>query len=332
MLPGMLGRMTTKGKRRRPRQPRRRGPTWERIGHGVYVPAGPDGDERWRTELAAWAEVLPVSATFTGLTAARLHGLWLPPLPDDVPTFVALLESSVRIRRPELRITRHRRAPAATEIDGLWVAPVAEAILACARDLGVLDLVVLIDSALHLEKCTLADLEAVAATGRPGSPRLREASRSCDRRAESAWESVLRILHTACGIEVEPQVNMHDDRGVFIGRADLMVTGTRTLQEYDGAQHRERGQYRRDRTRDADLAKAGYVRHGWIAGQVRHDGWKILRAATDALGRDLTVDDVRPWWRLLEASLFSKPGTAALRRIWRLPDERVGESGRQIAA
>ena len=196
----------------------------------------------------------------------------------------------------------------------------AEALLACSRDLGLLDLVVLIDSALHLERCTRAELEAVAASGRPGSHSLREALTWSDRRSESAWETLLRMLHRTSGIDVEPQVDIHDDRGVFIGRADLMVTGTKTLQEYDGAQHRERGQYRRDRGRDADLAKAGYVRHGWVTNQVRHDGWLILRAATDALGRELTVDDVRPWWRLLDQSLFSKPGTASMRRVWQLPE------------
>lgn len=305
--------------RRRPRQPRRRGPRWERIGNGVYVPTGLDGDARWQAGLAAWAEVLPDSAVFTGLTAMRLHGLWLPPLPDDLPTFVAVQESSVRIRRPELRISRHPRRPAAVLLDDLRVAPIAEAALACARDLGTLDLVVLLDSALHLDKCTLAEFEAVAATGRPGARRLRDSLRWCDERSESAWESLLRILHTACGVEVEPQVDIHDDRGVFIGRADLLVTGTKTLHEYDGAQHRERGQYRRDRGRDAALAKSGYVRHGWVASQVVHDSWLILRAATDALGRDIAVDDIRPWWRLLEASLFSKPGTASMRTIWRLP-------------
>lgn len=307
-------------RRRRPRQPRRRGPAWERVGNGVYVPAGLDRDTRWRAELAAWAEVLPGSAVLTGLTAMQLHDLWLPPLPDDLPIFVALHESSVRIRRPELRISRHPRPPAAISRGSLRVAPVPDAALACARDLGVLDLAVLIDSALHLEKCTLADLQAAAATGRPGSRRLSEALRWCDGRSESAWESVLRILHTACGVEVEPQVDIHDARGVFIGRADLVVTGTKTLQEYDGAQHRERGQYRRDRKRDADLAKAGYVRHGWVASQVSHDSWLILRAAMDALGRELTVDDIRPWWKLLEVSLFSKTGTAAMRRAWQLPE------------
>ncbi|MEU6136427.1 hypothetical protein ABZ796_15985, partial [Nocardioides sp. NPDC047086] len=306
--------------RRRPRQPRRRGPRWERIGNGVHVPAGLDGDARWRAGLAAWSAVLPGSAVFTGLSAMRLHELWLPPLPDDLPIFVALHESSVRIRRPELRISRHPQPPAAISLDGLRVAPVAEAALACARELGVLDLVVLLDSALHLQKCTLADLETVASSGRPGARRLSEALHLCDQRSESAWESLLRILHTACGVEVEPQMDIHDARGVFIGRADLLVTGTKTLQEYDGAQHRERGQYRRDRGRDAALAKSGYVRHGWVAGQVRHDSWLILRAATDALGRELTVDDIRPWWRLLEASLFSKSGKARMRTVWRLPD------------
>lgn len=306
--------------RRRGRQPRRRGPAWERIGNGVYVPSGLDGEMHWRAELTAWAEVLPPSATFTGLTAAHLHDLWLPPLPDDAPIFVALHETSVRIRRPQLRITRHPHPPSTVELDGLRVAPVPEVLLACSRDLGLLDLVVLIDSALHLETCTRADLEAVAAAGRPGSRSLREALTWCDSRSESAWETLLRILHRASGIGVEPQVDIHDARGVFIGRADLLVTGTRMLQEYDGADHRKAGQYRRDRRRDGALATSGYTRQGWVASQVIHDSWLILRAATDALGCDLSVDDVRPWWRLLDASLFSKPGTAAMRHAWGLPE------------
>ena len=42
------------------------------------APVGHDGPP-----LSAWHLVLPSSGAFTGLTAAGLHGLWLPPLPAD---------------------------------------------------------------------------------------------------------------------------------------------------------------------------------------------------------------------------------------------------------
>lgn len=300
---------------------RRRGPCWESLGHGVAIPSGLAGEVRFRAELTAWSAALPTHHAFTGLTGARAHGLWLPPLPADLPHFVAVWDEDVRCRRSQLRVTRHTAEPAVVMVHDVPVTTVPECILACAADLGLLDLLVLIDGALHLEKCSLDDLIRVGDQRRRGAPSLRRALAWCDGRAESAWEVLLRVLHTSCGIEVEPQVDIHDDDGRFLGRADLLVVGTVTMQEYDGWQHAERRQYRKDRRRDGRIGRTQYTRHGWLAEDVLYDGWLILKEACHALGRDLTVDLARPWFALLEESLFSTPGTARLRGRWRMGPE-----------
>jgi hypothetical protein len=50
---------------------------------------------------------------------------------------------------------------------------------------------------------------------------------------------VLRVLHRAADIPVEPQHVIVDDYGRFLARADLLIKGTRRIHEYDGAVHCE---------------------------------------------------------------------------------------------
>jgi len=196
--------------------------------------------------LAAWQLALPDTAVFTHLTAARVRGWWLPPLPDDLPVFVAIPVGENRPRRRGLVVLRPKTAPESFLVDGLRCASAPEIILACARDLEILDLVVVIDGALHAGDCTVAELERLAKTRRHGAPRLRLALTMCDRRSESAWETLLRILHEVCEISVEPQHEVFDDTGLFVARGDLWLVGTRTLHEYDGGEHLKRKRQRKD--------------------------------------------------------------------------------------
>jgi hypothetical protein len=120
---------------------------WERLTHGLHAPL------RKRTlaeELAAWQLVLPRGAAFSHLTAAELRGWWLPaPIPH--PIFAALSTSAGGPARAGLLVCRHPKPVGINLSDGLRVTTPAETILAAARDLGVLDLVVMADSALRLE-------------------------------------------------------------------------------------------------------------------------------------------------------------------------------------
>jgi len=290
---------------------RRRGGRWTKVGHGLYVPAGDDGPP-----LAAWHLALPSSGAFTGLTAAGLHGLWLPPLPVGTPTFVAVRDGGTAPRRPGLRVVRQTSAIPTVAVRGLPTVPVPEAILGCARDLGLLDVVVLVDAALHKELCSMDDVACVAALRRRGAPLLREALRLADGRSESPYESLLRLLHAVCEVPVEAQHEVFHD-GRFVARGDLWLVGTRTLHEYDGAHHLTRAQQRRDLRRGRGLDEASWHRRGYVLEDLLHQGLMILRDADAALGRPHQPDRIRAWEALLVDSAFSVPGRHRLLRRWR---------------
>jgi very-short-patch-repair endonuclease len=309
--------------------PRRRGAAWVSLGRGVRRAAA---DAGLASDLVAWQEVLPRSAVFTHLTAAAMHRLWVPPLPEDLPLFVAVPTSAARPRRPQLVVTRHPAVPEHVEVDGARVATVAETLVGCARDLRLLDLVVLLDSALHLDRVTRSEIVTVCRRRHRGSRRLREALAFADARSESPWESVLRMFHLAVGAPVEPQVRIVDPDGVFVARADLLVRGTRHVHEYDGAGHRDARQHRADLRRERALLAAGYSRRGYSADDVRWRPHDLLKDIDAALGRPRDPSRLEPWAALWRESLFSLEGTRLLRERWGLgveeqePDlfDRVG--------
>src|SRR5215207_11079236 len=214
---------------------------WRRVSRGLYVPRADSPTPA--AELVAWRLILPPSAVFTCLTAAELRGWWLPATVEH-PVFVAVPRSDPHPQRPGLLVTRHPRAIPAEEIDGLPVASAAQTLLATARYLSVLDLVILGDSALRLKTCTVEELIKAATQRRRGAPLLRTVIPLLDGRSESPWESVLRILHRTAGIDVEPQKEIYDDCGRFVARADLWLVGTRRIHEYDGEVHRDRAVHR----------------------------------------------------------------------------------------
>ena len=295
----------------------RRGPRWVSVTRGAHRPVG-DGDP-WTADLDAWQLVIPPTASFTHLTGARLRGWWLPPLPDALPVFIGMDRDDSAPERPGLKVCRHPHVPAYEVVDGLRVATAAETILACARDLGLLDLVVLVDSALHLGHCTLAELAAVAALRRRGAPLLRTALTYTDGRAESAYEVLLRVFHVVCGIDVEPQHEVRDADGRFVARGDLWLRGTTTLHEYDGAHHLSRDQQRKDLDRARRLERARWSRRGYTAVEVLHRPVAILRDADASTGRPHEPDRVRDWYTLLRGSLFTPVGTRRLRGRLGLP-------------
>jgi hypothetical protein len=114
-------------------------------------------------------------------------------------------------------------------VNGFKITTGAETLLAAARDLGILDLVILGDSALRTGDCTIEELEATAAQQRRGAPRLRAVLPLLDDRSESPWESVMRVLHQAVSINVEPQKEIFDQWGRFVARA---TSGWSVLDEF----------------------------------------------------------------------------------------------------
>ncbi len=277
---------------------------------------GGESEDEWLADLAGWQLLLTNHGCFTALTAARIRGWMLPPLPDDTPVLVAMQLDDPRPLRAGIRTSRHPSPIPHEDVAGLRCATPAETVLACARWLAFLDLVVLIDSALHAGDVTLEELEAVCTPHRRGRRPLLAAIPLADGRAESPWETLLRLLHLVVGVQVEPQVEIWGKDGEFIARVDVQVTGTTSLHEFDGGHHRDPEQHRDDLRRERRLDAEGYVRRGYTASDVVQRPLGVLRDADRAVGRVHDPTRIRPWLAMLRASLYTPAGRAAfLKRV-----------------
>lgn len=283
---------------------RRPGVAWTGVGRGLHT-----RDPSLVGRLRAWAQIMRPAAAFTHLTSAELRGWWLPPVPDGCPVWIVQSGAQNASTRSGVRVIRQRAIPPSELIDGLRVALPAETIVACAFDLGLLDLVVIIDGALHAGAVTLDELGAVARQHRRGAPSLRAALPLADGRSESPWETLLRLLHVVCGISVEPQRELRHN-GVFVARADLWLVGTQEIHEYDGDAHLLVARQRQDLKRARRLVDAGIVRRGFTSRDVINQPLAILREADAAVGREHDPTRIERWYALLRESLVTAAGTA----------------------
>lgn len=267
------------------------------------------------SELAGWQLLMPGDGCFTGLTAAELRGWPMPNVPADLPVFMAMGKHDPRPMRAGVRTSRHT-SPVAFEVlpSGLRCATGEETILALARVLGPLDLVPMIDHGLHSQELDPEILQGLACSRRPGARSLAAALPWVDAGAESWWESMLRMMHVACGAVVESQVDLYDAHGTWIARADLLIVGTQSLAEYDGEHHRDVAQHADDLRRDRRLHGSDYIRRGYVAADLLRRPVEVLRDIDRALGRDHDPARLRPWLELLAGSLFTESGLKAFRR------------------
>lgn len=301
-----------------------RSSAYRRVSHGLFLPlvSGLSAEVEQRRELEAWRLVLPTDAAFTHVTAAALYGWWLPRLPAFVPVFAAMGPCAGRPRRAGLICSRLAREGEGERDpvlrDGFVVDTPDEVLLRAARDLGLLDLVVMIDSARRLGDVTDASLHAICRSSRPGVTRLRRACSYSDPRSESPWETVLRLFHVLAGIPVEPQVDLFDADGSFVARADLLVRGTAFVHEYDGSVHDQARRRTLDLRRDRRMADAGLVRRGFTAPDLLVQPGVTLHELDRALGRPHRPKRLREWLNWLESSCYSPVGRKRLRNRWQI--------------
>lgn len=295
---------------------------FRRVSHGLYLPLSerPDARREWLRDLDAWRLVLPQGAVFTHVTAAALYGWWLPQLPDYVPVFAAADVTGSRPRRPGLicsRLDRTAQDDAGPVLrHGQPVDLPEEVLLRAARDLAMLDLVPLVDSALRSGETTADRLTRFCEMTRPGVRRLRLAVSLSDPRSESPWETVLRLFHVLAGIEVEPQVELFDAEGTFLARVDLLLTGTDNVHEYDGADHRMRERQRSDLRRERRLAGTPYVRRGFTSEDLVRSPLVMLAEIDRALGRRHRPSRVHLWRRWVSEATLSADGRKRLMNRW----------------
>jgi hypothetical protein len=296
---------------------------FRRVAHGLFLrrlDSLPAADELIR-DLEAWLCVLPTGAVFTHVTGARLLGWRLPTLPEQVPVFAAVHGGERRTRRPGLICSR---LVASDVVDrgrrvahGLPVDAPEEILLRCARDLGHLDLVVLLDSAIRRGDIDRDRMAVLLASRRPGVRALSAAWAAADPRSESGGETVLRIFHEVMDVPVEPQVDVHDDSGRFVARADLLVIGTTDLHEYDGAGHRDKGQHRSDLRRERRLANTPFLRRGFTLDDLINHPAVVMHELDQICGRAHQQGRLRRWRRMVDHSLYSTNGRARVMNRWR---------------
>ena len=104
--------------------------------------------------------------------------------------------------------------------------------------------------------------------------------------------------------------------GDFIGRADLLIDGTRRLQEYDGEGHRDGDQHADDLARDRELLASNWQRHGYVAKDLLRGGAEIIANVDRTLGRDWDVRRLAAWQHLIKHSLYGRAGRARALRRW----------------
>jgi hypothetical protein len=118
------------------------------------------------------------------------------------------------------------------------------------------------------------------------------------------------------GIDVESQVVVRDELGRFVARADLMVTDTGDLHEYDGGGHDDPRQRTRDLRRARRLQEVGRVRRGFTAPDlVTHPGSTMAELAR-VLGLPLDRRRLEEWKTYLGESCLTAAGRRRLENRW----------------
>jgi hypothetical protein len=304
---------------RDPIRGRFRSPEFRRLSHGLLLPrlstVEAESSEEKLRDLKAWRLVLPPDAVFTHVTAAWLFDWWLPRLPEHVPTFAATA-ADARPRRAGLVCSRLEVVAANLVRYALPVDAPGEVLLRAARDLAVLDLVVLIDCALAKRDVTRNELEILANSRRPGCRRLRAALAMSDARSESAWESLLRVFHEIAQIPVDPQAAVVDQNGSFVARADLLVIQTGDLHEYDGAHHDRPAQRTQDLRRLRRIQEANRVRRGFTAPDLVVSPGVTMHELDRVLGRPHDPRRIEVWTTYLQESCLTAKGRLRLQNRW----------------
>lgn len=291
---------------------------FRRVTHGVFLKVleGRTVQEEFRRDLRAWLLVLPEGAVFTHVTGAILRGWDVPKLPEQLPVFAAVEGDIRRPRRPGLLCSRLRRSSTTEKRHGLPVDSAEEILLRAARDLGVLDIRIMLDSALRLGDIDRVAMERLLQSRRPGVAVLRAAWALSSPKPESAGETILTAFHDAIDVATRPQQELFDDRGTSVGRGDLLVVGTCFVHEYDGEVHRGKTRHRTDLRRERGLSGTPYVRRGYSLDDLLNHPLVTMHEIDRALGRPHDLRRIRRWRRMVDNSLYSEAGRRRVMNRW----------------
>jgi hypothetical protein len=216
---------------------------------------------------------------FTHETAARLHGLTLPTGIPETELHVGALRPADAPHSRGIRGHRLQFAGEPWQVCGLPVPDPIEVFCQLGSELGAEDLTVIADELMNRagddeERLRLAMLDRIRRARRVGASKLERAAHAARIGSRSPAETRVRIVLESAGLpraELNAPIH-HSSTGVYLGSPDFVWRDRRVVLEYEGERHRlDQGQFRYDIVRYDDLAS---------------DGWRVLRATGDDLGKE----------------------------------------------
>jgi hypothetical protein len=262
-----------------------------RLARGVFV-----ADSVWRHASRRDRHLLLVDAAVrqqpravvSHHSAAILHEL---PLPWHLPDWVALTtDHSARTATPRTLLRLEPAGLPQAHVDkraDLAVTTVDRTVIDCLRELPLPDAVAIADAALRSGRVSLASLDVVRAAQR-GWPYITKADRALpilDGRRENWFESWSFARLWLLGLEPpEPQVEVYDSRGRWLGRVDGLWIEAGVVAEADGS-----GKYLGEF--DLDGASGEAAARVVLAEKVREDrirdcGLEFVRWGVEDMARD----------------------------------------------
>lgn len=232
----------------------------DRSVHGARMPLDPSLRER----CLALVSVCRADAVVCGPTAAILHRMPVPHrfAMTTSPVHFAVPPAAPAIRRAGVSGRRLDIADQdVTAIEAIPVTTLERTWCDLAAQLSLPELVAAADALLRARRTDMVRLEA-AVDRHPDHrrrPRLTTALALVDPASESPMESELRVLVVLAGLpRPEANAEVRDRDGRFVARVGLLFRQYGEVLEYHGDHHRtDLHQWRRDRTREAELESLG---------------------------------------------------------------------------
>ncbi|MGH3520726.1 MAG: endonuclease domain-containing protein [Haloechinothrix sp.] len=238
-----------------------RSPLFVRLFHNVYLPAAIPVTHELRCRAAA--TIAPATATLTGCSAAAVYGFDFAAAYDPVEFVVDEDDKFTAQRGMDIRRSTigpvsgdpwheiQLATPLRMTLDILTNTKLRRSL---PRVVGYLD--ALLRSGIIVRRHLELLLEA---RHDRGIVRARHALALADPRAESIPESEVRIWLVCGGLTPEPQVDVYDGHGRFLGRLDLAFPEYRIAVEYDGSWHGNPEQARLDAQRRSRMEAEGWT-------------------------------------------------------------------------
>jgi hypothetical protein len=231
--------------------------------HGTRAPAGRID---LLTACRARLSTLQSGAVISHITAARLHGLPLPP--RSARAQVVHISVPVGRRAPQGRRTAgHQLQLRDGDVDERHGVPSTTPVRTFCDLATMITLAELVAVGDHLVRrgrgmVPVAELAAAVSnySGRRATQKLRRALELVDPGAESPKESELRVVIVEAGLP-RPTCNASilDPNGRFVARVDLSYVSLKIAIEYEGDHHRDKRQWRADIARRRRLEALGWT-------------------------------------------------------------------------